>query len=229
MIGTLVNAAAIGIGSCIGLLLKKKMQERFTQIFFQAVGLFTVAIGVSMTINIKHVLLVILSLIIGALIGEWLKFEQKLDAFGKNIQQKLKGKNSHFAEGATTSFLLFCVGSMTIMGAIQEGLGNSPDILYTKSIMDGFSSIVLASAFGVSVIFSIIPLLLFQGGLTLLAACFGSGLSAEMTNELIVVGGILLIGLGIKILKIKELRIVNMLPALVFICLFIWLEKLLLN
>ena len=227
MTGTLINAAAIVLGSCIGLLLNKKLKERFTQIFFQTVGLFTLALGIGMVLDAKQILLVILSLVVGSFLGEWLGLEKKIQSFGNYVQLKFKSKNSLFTEGLTTASLLFCVGAMCITGAIEEGLGKTPDILYTKSIMDGFSSVILASAFGIGVVFSIIPLLLFQGGLTLLVACFGDNIPPEITAELIVVGGILLIGLGINILKIKELRIVNMLPSLLFICLFVWIRMIL--
>ena len=123
-----------------------------------------------------------------------------------------------------TAFLLYCMGSMTILGALEEGIKNDSTLLITKSVMDGFSSIALASAFGIGVAFSIIPMLLFQGGLTLLAVAFGDFFSQTMINELSATGGILLIGLGINILEIKHIKIFNLLPALVFVVLFTWLK-----
>ena len=122
-----------------------------------------------------------------------------------------------------TSFLLFCVGSMTIIGAIQEGTGGSPDLLFTKSLMDFFSAILLASAFGMGVVFSALPLFIFQASLTLLARYAGNFFTDSIILELTSVGGILLIGLGINILGIKKLRIMNMLPALVVVVLLLWI------
>jgi len=128
-----------------------------------------------------------------------------------------------FSEGLVTAFLLFCVGSMTILGTIQEGTGGSPDLLFTKSLMDFFSAILLASAFGMGVVFSALPLFVFQASITLLAGYAGSFFNDDIILGITSVGGILLIGLGINILGIKKLRIMNMLPSLVIIVLLIWL------
>ena len=136
---------------------------------------------------------------------------------GNYIQGKLKVKGGQFSEGMVTAFLMFCMGSMTILGAIEEGLGNEPKLLLIKSLMDGFSSIALVAALGVGVIFSVIPLLLYQGGLTLLAAWVGESLSELMIDELTATGGILLIGLGISILGIKKIQVLDLIPALLFI------------
>lgn len=217
MTGTLVNTAAVIIGSVIGLLLKKNMPKRVTSIYFQAIGLFTLAIGISMVWNMEHILIVVGSLAIGSLIGEWLNLERGVERMGNYLKRRLKIGNEKFSEGLITSFLLFCVGSMTILGAIQEGSGASPDLLYTKSLMDFFSAILLASALGVGVLISALPLLLFQAALTLLAMVashfFTDAIILGLTNT----GGILLIGLGINILEIKKLRIMNMLPSLLVI------------
>jgi hypothetical protein len=136
---------------------------------------------------------------------------------GNQIQKKLKLKGGQFSEGMVTAFLMFCMGSMTILGAIEEGLGSEPKLLLIKSLMDGFSSIALAAALGVGVIFSIVPLLLYQGGLTILASWLGESLSEVMVDELTATGGILLIGLGITILGIKKIEVLNLIPALLFI------------
>lgn len=217
MTGTLVNTAAVIMGGVIGLLLKKNMPKRVTTIYFQAIGLFTLAIGISMVWNMEHILIVVGSLAIGSLIGEWLNLERGVERMGNYLKRRLKIGNEKFSEGLITSFLLFCIGSMTILGAIQEGTGGSPDLLYTKSLMDFFSAILLASALGVGVLISALPLLLFQAGLTLLAMVashfFTDAIILGLTNT----GGILLIGLGINILEIKKLRIMNMLPSLLVI------------
>jgi hypothetical protein len=223
MLGTIVNVITVVIGGSIGLLLNKKLPDRFVKIFFQAIGLFTLFLGFSMALKSTHVLHMIMALITGALIGETLKLEVFMESIGDGLKARLKIGNEKFTEGMLTSFLLFCVGPLTIVGAIDEGIGNSSEPLLIKSLMDGVSSIALASGLGVGVVFSAIPLFLFQGGITLLAMLFGSFFPEMYAVELGAVGGILLIGLGINILEIKKIKVMNLLPALVMIVLLLWL------
>lgn len=224
MTGTIVNALAVIAGGSLGLILNKNLNPRFKQIYFQATGLFTIAIGITMMKDMTNILMVVASVAIGSLLGEWLKLEGRVDSASELLKKRLKIGNERFSEGLVTSFMLFCVGAMTVVGAVDEGIGHSSEVLYTKSMMDGFSAVLLASAFGVGVVFSAVPLLLFQGGITLVAMFAASFFSAEIIQGLSSVGGILLIGLGINILEIKKLRIINMLPALLLIVLFLWLK-----
>ena len=223
MIGTLINAGAVIAGGTIGLLLKKNMPERITSIYFQAIGLFTLAIGISMVYKMQHIIIIVSSLAIGSLLGEWINLESGVERLSNYFKRKLRIGSEKFSDGLTTAFLMFCIGSMTILGSIQEGTGGSPDLLMTKSLMDGFASILLASAFGVGVLVSAIPLLIFQGGITLLAMYAGSFFTPEIIQGLTSVGGILLIGLGIDILEIKKLRVLNMIPALIIVVFLLWL------
>lgn len=225
MFGTIVNTLAVIAGGTLGIFLKKGMPERVRTIYFQAVGLFTLAIGISMVWQMKHILIVVTSIVIGALLGEWMNLERGADQLSEWTKKKLRIGSERFSEGLTTAFLLFCIGAMTIVGAIEEGTTGESRLLLTKSVMDGFSSILLASAFGVGVVFSAVPLFLFQGGITLLAKFFGEFLSTETIQALTSVGGILLLGLGINILEIKKLRILNMLPALVVVVLLMWVTS----
>lgn len=215
--GTLINMAAVVVGGSVGLLFHSRLPERITKTFFQAIGLFTLFLGFSMSLKTEKPLLLVFSLIIGALFGTLLKLQERVEQSGVTLQEKLKLKGGKFSEGLVTSFLMFCMGSMTILGAIEEGLGNEPKLLLIKSLMDGFSSIALAAAMGVGVLFSIVPLLIYQGGLTLLAAWFGQSVSELMINEITATGGILLIGLGITILGIKKIDVLNLIPALLII------------
>ncbi len=225
MIGTFVNTAAVLVGGTIGLLLKKNMPERVTTIYFQAVGLFTLAIGISMAVKMDHILIVVGSLAIGSLLGEWMNLEVGVERMSEYLKKRFRIGSDKFSEGLITAFLLFCIGSMTILGTIQEGTGGSSDLLFTKSLMDFFSGMLLASAFGFGVIVSAIPLLIFQGLLTLLAMYAGSFFTPVIIQGLTSVGGILLIGLGINILEIKKLRIMNMLPALLVVVLLLWIFR----
>lgn len=223
MFGTVVNTLAVIAGGTLGIFLKNGMPDRIRTIYFQAVGLFTFAIGVSMVYNMEHILIVVTSMALGGILGEWMNLEKGAEQLSEWTKKKLRIGSERFSEGLTTSFLLFCIGAMTILGAIEEGATGNPRLLLTKSILDGFSSILLASAFGVGVVFTAIPLFLFQGSITLLAKYFGEFLSIETIHALTSVGGILLIGLAINILEIKKLRILNMVPALLVVVLLMWL------
>ncbi len=223
MIGTLVNVATVVAGSLIGILFKSRLPERFIRIFFQVIGLFTLYLGFSMALKSTHVLQMVFSLIIGAVIGESLHLDRGLEKLADKMKKRFKSKNERFSDGLLTAFLLYCMGSLTILGAIQEGMTGDAHLLFIKSLMDGVSSIALASGLGIGVLFSAVPLLIYQGGITLLAMWFGNFFPAIMITELSAVGGILLLGLGIDILGIKKIKVINMLPALVVIVVLIWL------
>lgn len=221
MLGTIINTGAVILGGSLGLIVKKNLPERFQDIFFQAIGLFTIVLGVKMAFDMNNPLFVILSLIIGGLLGEGLKLESRTELLSEKIKTLTKSKNDRFTEGLITAFLLFCMGSMSIIGPIEEGLkGGVSDLLITKSLMDGFSAFMLSSTFGLGVVLSAIPLLLYQGGITIFADFIGNSIEEDTIKNLTAVGGILLIGLGINILNIKHLRIINLLPSLIFISIF---------
>jgi len=184
----------------------------------------------------ESIILIVISVVVGSIIGEWLDMDKYMNKLSVLLQQRSKRGGtketeagaeveaksevlvkSGFSEGFITASMLFCVGSMAILGSFQDGMGESPDILYAKSVMDGISSIALASSFGIGVIFSSVPLMIYQGGLTLFAAFIMRFMSDEMMADLTATGGVLLIGLAISILKIKTIRVINMLPALVII------------
>jgi len=176
-----------------------------------------------MIIKMDHILIVVGSLAIGSLLGEWIDLENKANRMSNYLKKKFRIGNERFSEGLVTAFLLFCIGSMTIVGAIDEGIKGSHELLFTKSLMDFFSAMLLASAFGIGVVFSAIPLLLFQGLLTLIAMWASSFFSPVLIQGLTSIGGILLIGLGFNILEIKKIRIMNMLPSLIVVVLMLWL------
>ncbi len=221
--GTLINVAAVIIGSLIGLLINRKLPAKIITIIFQVMGLFTLFLGISMSLKTEHYLVVIGSLVIGAVIGEFIDLDKYMKRWSEKLKKKLRMGNDKFSDGMITAFLLYCMGAMTIMGAIEEGVEGSYDILLMKSLMDGVSSIALASGMGIGVMFSSIPLLLYQGGLTLFSSFIGERLTDVIINDLGAVGGILLIGLGINILEIKQLKILNMIPALLVVVILSYL------
>ena len=217
MLGTIVNSAAVIAGSTIGLLINTKIGERYKQVVFQAIGLFTIFLGVVMALKSKNYLILVFSLVIGALLGEWMDLENGVTRLGDKLKKKIKTKNERFSEGLVTAFLMFCMGSMTILGAFDEGLRGDTNLLFTKSVLDGFSSIILSATLGIGVLFAVIPLFLYQGGLTLFAMYLQQYLTETIINQMTSVGGILLIGLGISILEIKKIKVMNMTPALIVV------------
>ncbi len=216
MYGTLINAGAIITGSIVGLLFHARLPKRIVKIIFQGIGLFTLFLGFSMAAKTNNFLIMIFSIIFGAITGELIDIEKYVNQLGEGIKRSIKSDNANFSEGLTTAFLMYCMGSMTILGAFEEGMGEAPNLLLAKSVLDGVSSIALTSAFGIGVMFSVIPLLLYQGSLTLTAGLLHDVVSEPLMNEMTAAGGLLLIGLGINILEIKKIKVLNMIPALVF-------------
>lgn len=220
MIGTIINVITVIVGSLIGMVFRSKVPKRLVDISFIGIGIFTLVLGIRMATQSEEILFLIFSIIIGGIIGELLDIDKGLTNIGEWIKTKLKSDNARFTDGLITSFLLFCMGALTIMGAIEAGINGNIDLLLTKSIMDGFAALALASTLGIGVLFSVIPLLLYQGALTLLAGSLQAYLTDPMIRELSAVGGILLIGLALNILEIKKIKISNMLPSLVVILIF---------
>jgi uncharacterized membrane protein YqgA involved in biofilm formation len=217
MTGTLINAGAIILGGIIGVFFRSRLPERFVKITFQAIGLFTLFLGVSMALKGSELLIIIFSMVLGGILGEWMKLDKRINAMGEQMKARLKSSSGNFAEGMVTAFLLYCMGSLTILGAIEEGLGNPPNLLLAKSLLDGVSAIALSAALGYGVLFSIIPLLIYQGGLTLLTYTLGDYFNQALINELTAVGGLMLLGLGLSILEIKKINVTNFLPALIVV------------
>ena len=215
ILGTLINTGAVIAGSVLGMIIHSRLPDRLTRIAFQAIGLFTLFIGVKMAFETESLLIMVFSMVIGSIIGELIDLDKHISKLSDRIKLKVKSKNEKFTEGLVTAFLLWCMGSLTILGALEEGLGNPPNLLLAKSVLDGFSSLALAASMGLGVLFAAIPLLIYQGGITLLGHFLGEFLSDIVVAEMTAIGGLLLIGLGINILEIKKLRILNMLPALI--------------
>lgn len=215
MQGTLVNAIAVVIGGSVGLVLRRGFPERVKSIIFQGVGLVTLFIGFQMALRTNNIVILFFSVFIGAAVGEFLNIEGCIERFGGIIKSKFSSRENQFVEGLMTAFLIFCMGSMTIVGSIEDGLNGNPSLLYAKSILDGFTSISLASALGFGVLFSIVPLILYQGGITVLASLAKAFFTSAVINELSAAGGIILIGLGINMLEIRKIKVANFLPSLI--------------
>ena len=170
-----------------------------------------------MYIGTENPLFVIFAILIGGLLGEAVNLESFFNSISGKVKKKFNLKGSKFTEGLITSTLLYCIGSMTVLGAIEEGTGGGNTLLITKSVMDGFASLALASTFGIGVLFSILPMLVYQGGLTILASVLGGVLTESMIQYLSATGGLLILGIGINLLEIKKVKVANLLPSLVIV------------
>lgn len=222
MWGTLINVGAIIVGSIIGLLFHSNIPKKYITIIFQGIGLFTLFVGVAMALKTENYLVLVFSVVLGAVLGTWWNIELRIQGFSDWTKKKVKSNNSKFSEGMISAFLLYCMGSMTILGAFEEGLGNAPNLLLAKSLMDGISSIALTAGLGIGVMFSVVPLLIYQGGLTLFASLLNDKMNEVMINELSAVGGLLLIGMGLNILDITKIKVINMLPALIVVVILVY-------
>ncbi|MBN2737090.1 MAG: DUF554 domain-containing protein [Spirochaetales bacterium] len=216
-LGTIINVSTVLLGSLFGLLLHKGIPEKYKKILFQAIGLFTLMIAVNMVIKVRNPLVVIFSLIVGGFLGELAGFEAWLEAMSDKLASLFKTDKGRFSQGLLSAFLLFCVGSMTLVGAIDEGLRQDSSLLMTKAILDGFVSVSLASSLGFGVLFSVIPLFIFQYGITLAAFFAQDIFSPYLIDQLTALGGVMILGLGIGLLDIKKLKVSNLLPSILIL------------
>jgi len=214
MLGTIVNVITVVVGTAIGCLLKHAIPEKIQKIIMQAIGLGTVSIGIASAIQTQNFVLFIISLALGAAVGRTIGIESGLERIGDKLEKRFSSEGNTIAEGFVTATLIYCVGAMTILGSIQSGLTGNHELLFTKSILDGIVSIVLASTLGYGVGLSAIVILLFQGGITLAASVLAPFMTETVMREISAVGGALIIGIGINLLDIKKIHVGDMLPAI---------------
>lgn len=228
MTGTIINVITVLVGGSIGLLFGARIPERFKNTVIAGMGLFTAAMGLQMFLKTENPLIVLGALLIGVLLGEWWKIEDGLQALGQRLEARFAPQaetdsGSKFVRGFMVASLLFCVGPMTILGSIQDGLTGDYNLLAVKSTLDGFASVAFASTLGVGVLFSSIVVLVYQGGISLLAGQLSAIVTAPMMNEMTAAGGVILVGLAISnLLEIKKIRVGNFLPALAVAPLIVW-------
>ena len=236
MIGTFINVAAILVGGSLGLLFGGRLPERLKATVIAGMGLFTAVIGIKMFFETQNSLVVLGSLVIGALLGEWWKIEDGLQRLGEILERRFTRSDSeigkfapygNFVRGFMIASLLFCIGPIAILGSIQAGLTGDTNLLVIKSVLDGFASMAFASTLGVGVLFSAGMILLYQGAITLLAAQLNALVTKPMMAELTATGGVLLLGIAISsLLEIKKIRVGNFLPAFIFAPLIVWIISL---
>jgi hypothetical protein len=233
--GTLLNAVAVAIGATIGLIVGSRMPARIQQTLTDGLGLFTLCIAFALALSLLldktapagTDLIVLASLLVGGAIGELLKLTERVDGLGDWFQARLArgDKPSRISEAFVTASLVFCVGPLTFLGSIQNGLTGDIQLLAVKSVLDGFASIAFAATLGAGVYLSILTILVIQGGLATLAFLFGANLDPVAVSAASAVGGVILLGVGFRLLEIKRIRVVSMLPALIIAPLIVLLAE----
>ena len=230
MLGTIVNSLAIIAGSLLGLLFSKGIPDNYKEIILSAVGLSVVLIGVKSALVSDSLMVIIFSLVLGALVGEWMKIEKRLADLGDFLESSVAAKSSDsssFSRGFVTASLVFCVGSMAIVGSLESGLTGNHQTLFAKSVLDGVTSVIFASTMGLGVMFSSVAVFLYQGMITLTAVFMKNFLVTETIEQMTSVGGLLIVAIGFNMLKITTIRVGNLIPAiflpLVYFVLCQWL------
>ena len=218
MLAVFVNALTVIVGSILGLLFQKRLKEEYTKTIIACMGICTMVIGITGAIETSNSLIVILCLVFGTILGELFKLEKGMDNAGNWLKKKVPGSGGRFTEGFVTASLLFCVGSMTIMGSFESGLQGDHSIIFAKSAMDGIMAVTLSATMGLGVAFSALAVIIYQGALTLLAGVVAPYLSDPVITEMSAVGGVMLIATGMNIIGLtkERIRVGNMLPALIF-------------
>lgn len=218
MIATFINAAAVIVGSLIGLLIRKGIKEEYRKVVFTAAGLTSLTIGIQMALETSHILSFALALMIGGLLGTLLDVEGGIERFGERLKQRFASKSEGaFAAGFLNASILFCAGAMAIVGSFRAGTEGNYSLIFTKSVLDGFVSIIFAGAMGIGVAFSALSILVYQGALTLLSVYIKPYVSDLMLAEITGIGGALVIMIGFGLLEIKSFKTGNFLPALIII------------
>lgn len=213
MLGTIVNSISIIVGGIIGVFIKKGIKKSYTTTIMDGLGLTILVIGIMGAIKSENIILVIGSIVLGAIIGEFIGIEKRLDNLGNSLQDKLGSKDSDFSKAFVTASLIYCVGAMAIIGSLEAGIQGNYDTLFAKSILDGITAIIFASTLGIGVAFSSIAVFLYQATITLLANSAKDLLIPEVIREMSAVGGILIMAIGINILEIRKIKVGNLLPA----------------
>ena len=218
MIATVINVVLVLLGSILGLLFKNRISPRFASGITFALGLCTMGIGITGMIGTADTLCVIVCMVIGTLLGEAINIEGRMDGVGGLLQRRLlrKDSSSRFVEGFVTASVLFCVGAMAINGSMEAGMNGNYDILISKSVMDGVTAITFSAAMGIGVAFSALPILVYEGGMTLIFGLVGQQIDPAIVNEMSAVGGTIIVGIGVNMLGLpkEKLRVGNMLPAI---------------
>jgi len=222
MIGFIVNTGTVLAGSAIGITVGNKIAEKYKQIVLTSLGLITFVIGIQMALKTSNTLLLVGAILAGGLTGQLLHIEEKLEQLGEYLKKRTASSSGNFVLGFVTASLLFCVGPMTVVGSFEDGLYGRGELIYIKSLMDGFASMALAAALGSGVIFSALIVFIYQGALTYMAKYLQSVLSEPVIAEMSAAGGVALLGIAINLLGLKRVKVGNLLPSLVYATIIAW-------
>ena len=220
MLGPMVNTFAIIICSFVGCFFIKKIPERFEEILKKAIGLSIIYIGIKGAFGNENVLLLIMSMVIGAIIGEHINIDGFMNRFGGYAEKKLNMSSGKFSKGFVSASILFCTGSMAIVGSMQSGLQNQHEILFAKSILDGSISLVFAASMGIGVLFSAFPVFIYQGAIVLASWLVKDLLTDNIIREMSAVGSLLVAAIGFNFLSVREIRVANLIPAIFIPCIY---------
>mgnify|MGYP001293456093 CR=1 FL=1 len=223
MTGTIINAAAIVFAGLLGLILHREIPDHLARTMQDGLGILILVIGLQYGFKADSLAIVGLSLALGAVIGEWRQWEAKLERLGEKLQRMTGGSNEQFVKGFVTATMVFCVGAMAILGSLEDGLTHNPQILIVKSMLDGIFSIIFAASMGTGVLFSAIPVFLYQGAITLGASFLQPFMTDPLLNNVTALGGILIAGIGLNTLGITRIRLANLLPGLFFVPLLMYI------
>jgi uncharacterized membrane protein YqgA involved in biofilm formation len=214
-LGSLVNGAAIVVGGLLGLMLHGRFPDRIRVIMFQALGLSILLIGLKMALTMNAPILVVVSMLIGAVIGEAGDIERQMSRAGDRLKSMLRSENALFTDGLVTASVIFCSGTMAILGPFDEALRGDHTLLFTKAMLDGSVALILATTYGSGVLMSFLPVVIYQGLLTFLAAATNTYFTPDRLTQLTAVGGLLIVAIGINMLGLLKIKVLNMLPAIV--------------
>lgn len=223
MTGTIINASAIVGAGLLGLALRRGIPVDMTRTMQDGLGILILVIGLQYGFKAESLAIVGLSLALGAVIGEWRQWEAKLEKLGEKLQRMTGGSNDQFVKGFVTATMVFCVGAMAVVGSLEDGLTHNPQILIVKSMLDGIFSIIFAASMGVGVLFSAIPVFLYQGAISLGASFLQPLITDPMLNNITALGGILIAGIGLNTLGITRIRVANLLPGIFFVPLLMYI------
>ncbi|MGL4208240.1 MAG: DUF554 domain-containing protein [Candidatus Adiutrix sp.] len=219
-LGALVNAAAVIAGAFLGLTAGRIISQPLRESLFQTLGLCTIVIGLTMALSAENFMPALLSCVLGIIVGESMAIATRLDQAGEFLKKLLHSKNEHFTEGFITASILTCAGAMGIVGAFEEGLGGGPTTLFTKSILDFFAVMMLATVYGAGVALAALPIFIYFGSLTLLAAQLTHYMTPPIKDALVSTGGIMILAIGLGLIGLKPIKVSNLLPALIFAIIF---------
>ena len=216
MIGVIANTVGVLIGSAVGLIAKKAIPESWTDIIIRSMGLISIYVGVTGMFDGEKTLVLVVSMVLGAMIGQGLDLDGHFNMLAAKLQSRFQkeGQESTFAQGMITATLIFCVGAMSVVGPLDAAMKGTNDILFTKSVMDTVTSIMLAASLGIGVMFSAAPVLILEGGVFLLAAAVAPFLSTSVVAEMTCAGSLLIVALGLNLVKATDLKVMNYLPAI---------------